>query len=213
MDKNSTTSQIFTATSAGSLTAVAAVGLIAHFGSKALLPKNAKWQDRFTFMWLAFDALTRLVFEGSFLYFSTFGRQVNTSFGPLAEMWKEYSRADSRWGSADETVVSLEILTVLGVAPLSFYIMRQLIKDDPARHYWIVVLSTAELYGGWMTFCPEWLTGNPHLDTSNALYLWVYLTFLNMIWVVMPLRFMYVSYGHIASSLRFAQTSARAKKH
>jgi len=52
MDKTSTTSQIFTATSAGSLTAIAAVGLIAHFGSKALLPKNAKWQDRFTFMWL-----------------------------------------------------------------------------------------------------------------------------------------------------------------
>ncbi len=26
-----------------------------------------------------------------------------------------------------------------------------------------------------MTFCPEWLTGSPSLDTSNALYLWVYL--------------------------------------
>ena len=26
-----------------------------------------------------------------------------------------------------------------------------------------------------MTFCPEWLMGNPNLDTSNALYLWVYL--------------------------------------
>jgi hypothetical protein len=26
-----------------------------------------------------------------------------------------------------------------------------------------------------MTFCPEWLTGSPNLDTSNPLYLWVYL--------------------------------------
>ena len=26
-----------------------------------------------------------------------------------------------------------------------------------------------------MTFCPEWLTGSPNLNTSNALYLWVYL--------------------------------------
>lgn len=26
-----------------------------------------------------------------------------------------------------------------------------------------------------MTFCPEWLTGNPNLDTSNPLYFWVYL--------------------------------------
>jgi hypothetical protein len=92
-------------------------------------------------------------------------------------------------------VVSLEILTVLGVGPLCCYILKQLLKDDPARHYWIIVLSTAEVYGGcvplasgtfdlftsllslfrWMTFCPEWLTGSPNLNTSNALYLWVYL--------------------------------------
>ena len=73
------------------------------------------------------------------------------------------------------------------------YILKQLANDDPARHYWLIVLSTAELYGGfvsieckwrhfylfifysWMTFCPEWLTGSPNLNTSNALYLWVYL--------------------------------------
>jgi len=63
---------------------------------------------------------------------------------------KEYARADFRWGFADETVVSLEILTVLGAGPLCCYILKQLAKDDPARHYWIVVLSTAELYGGYV---------------------------------------------------------------
>lgn len=26
-----------------------------------------------------------------------------------------------------------------------------------------------------MTFCPEWLTGSPNLNTTNFLYLWVYL--------------------------------------
>jgi hypothetical protein len=26
-----------------------------------------------------------------------------------------------------------------------------------------------------MTFCPEWITGSPNLNTSNVLYLWVYL--------------------------------------
>lgn len=61
---------------------------------------------------------------------------------------KEYARADYRWGFSDETVVSLEILTVLGAGPLCCYILRQLVRGDPARHYWIVVLSTAELYGG-----------------------------------------------------------------
>ena len=95
-----------------------------------------------------------------------FGRTVNGSEGVLAEMCtyiplpftpqlfrnvcvgKEYASADLRWGLSDSTVVSLELLTVFGAAPLCFYILRQLLEGDPARHYWIVVLCTAELYGG-----------------------------------------------------------------
>ena len=34
----------------------------------------------------AFDPLIHFIFEGSFLYLSTFGREVNTSVGPFAEM-------------------------------------------------------------------------------------------------------------------------------
>lgn len=45
-------------------------------------------------------------------------------------------------------VVSLEILTVLGAGPMAAYIAYLLIKNDPVRHYWIVIISTAELYGG-----------------------------------------------------------------
>ncbi|EPQ54572.1 Emopamil-binding protein [Gloeophyllum trabeum ATCC 11539] len=204
--------EFFTATSACSLAGVATIALIANFGAKILLPRSVRWQDKATFIWLAFDALIHFSFEGSFLYLSTFGRQVNTSVGPFAEMWKEYARADFRWGFSDPTVVSLEILTVLGAGPLCCWIIYQVVRDDPARHYWIVVLSTAELYGGWMTFCPEWLTGSPNLDTSNPLYFYVYLIFMNIIWVFVPLWLMVDSYGHIAKSLRLAQARTRSKK-
>lgn len=126
-------------------------------------------------------------------------------------MWKEYSAADFRWGVADPTVVSLEILTVLGAGPMCLYIAYQMIKRDPARHYWIIVLSTAELYGGWMTFCPDWLIGSPNLNTSNWLHLWVYLVFMNVIWVIIPLILMVDSYGFIASTLRGAQKKTKSK--
>lgn len=43
---------IFTETSAYSLAFVTAVGITAHVAAKALLPKNARWQDRVTFVWL-----------------------------------------------------------------------------------------------------------------------------------------------------------------
>ncbi|OJT14678.1 Emopamil-binding protein-like [Trametes pubescens] len=208
----STSPPIFTATSAYSLAFVSAVGVAAYVASKSLLPKNASWQDRVTFIWLAFDGIIHFTLEGSFLYYSMFGKQVITSSGPMAQMWKEYALADSRWGTADPTVVSLEILTVFGVGTMCFYVLKQLVQRDPTRHYWIIVLSTSEIYGGWMTFCPEWLTGSPSLDTSNALYLWVYLVFMNIIWVFVPAWLMYDSYGHIAKSLRLAQAATKTKK-
>ncbi|KAK0187939.1 Emopamil-binding protein [Armillaria mellea] len=203
-------SDLFTTTSLFSLAGVAGIALTAYTGAKTLLPQNATSKDRFIFVWLAFDALIHFLYEGSFLYYSTFGRQVNLSEGPLAEMWKEYAKADFRWGFSEPTVVSLEILTVLGAGPLCCYILKQLVSSDPARHYWIVVLSTAELYGGWMTFCPEWLTGSPNLNTSNVLHLWVYLVFMNLIWVFIPIWLMIDSYSHIAKAMR-AQVPIKTK--
>nr|KAG5701448.1 hypothetical protein BaRGS_032780 [Batillaria attramentaria] len=50
---------------------------------------------------------------------------------------------------------------------------------------------------GWMTFCPEWLTGSKSLVTNNILYLWVYLFFFNMLWVVIPLALMWHSWVDI----------------
>ncbi|EKM79091.1 hypothetical protein AGABI1DRAFT_84990 [Agaricus bisporus var. burnettii JB137-S8] len=196
--------QVFTTTSLYALLGVSAIAGIAKLASDTLLPKDASKTDRWTFVWLIFDGLIHFSYEGSWLYFSTFGRQVNTSAGPLAAMWREYSAADFRWGVADPNIVSLEILTVLGAGPLCLYIAYQIMKNDPARHYWIIVMSTAELYGGFMTFCPDWLIGSPNLNTSNWLHLWVYLIFMNTIWVVIPLILMVDSYGHVASALRGA---------
>lgn len=56
-----------------------------------------------------------------------------------------------------------------------------------------------------MTFAPEWLSGNPNLDTSNFMYLWVYLVFFNMLWVWFPLWILYEAYNNI--NLAFAVAS------
>ena len=43
---------VFTATSAYSLAGVAGIAIIARIAAGALLPRNAPWQDRVTFIWL-----------------------------------------------------------------------------------------------------------------------------------------------------------------
>lgn len=152
------------------------------------------------FTWLVFDSICHLTLEGSFLYLSVLGRTVNKSTGFFAYLWQDYAKADARWGWADETVVALEILTVLGAGPLAGYCAYLLSRNKFSYHYWVVVLSTAELYGGFMTFAPQWLTGSKHLDTSNWMLLWVYLFFMNMVWVVIPLYLLYDSFRAITSS-------------
>jgi hypothetical protein len=43
---------VFTATSAYSLAGVAGIAIIATTAARKLLPRNAPWQDRVTFIWL-----------------------------------------------------------------------------------------------------------------------------------------------------------------
>ncbi|KAF2875093.1 Emopamil-binding protein [Massariosphaeria phaeospora] len=129
--------------------------------------------------------------------------------GPFSRLWQEYAKADKRWGGTDLTVVSLEILTVAVAAPLALWVCELLRREERKgvlkRWFWMVVLATAELYGGFMTFAPEWLTGSPNLDTSNWMYLWLYLVFFNGLWVVFPLWILYEAYAAMSSAMSQAE--------
>lgn len=65
---------------------------------------------------------------------------------------------------------------------------------------------------GWMTFCPEWLTGSPSLDTSSLLYLWCYLVFFNGLWVVIPFLLLWHSWKEIEVMHTSVSTTTRKKK-
>ncbi|XP_064393875.1 emopamil-binding protein-like [Halichondria panicea] len=154
--------------------------------------------DKLVVIWCVYDAITHFFLEGSFLYFSLTGT-VNSAQGLVAQIWQEYAKADFRWGVSDPNIVSLEILTVFFNGALCLLLVYAIFNNKAYRHYVQVVLQVCELYGGWMTFCPEWVTGSPNLDTTNWLYLWVYLVFFNGIWVVIPLLLLYQSYCAIVS--------------
>ncbi|OJD36169.1 emopamil-binding protein [Diplodia corticola] len=130
--------------------------------------------------------------------------------GPFSRLWQEYAKADRRWGGADLTVVSIELLTVFLAGPLALWCAEQVRRGEwyagrqgmeGRKWFWMVVLATGELYGGFMTFAPEWLSGSPNLDTSNFMFKWVYLFFFNTLWVWLPLWIMYEAYKGITSSL------------
>jgi hypothetical protein len=128
------------------------------------------------------------------LYGSAYGTN------PLSALWREYAKADARWGGSDLTVISLELLTVLIGAPLAAWICYCIVKGRKDAWFWMILLATGELYGGFMTFAPEWLSGSPNLDTSNWMYTWLYLTFFNLLWVGIPLWILYEGYANLVGT-------------
>ncbi|KAN0102610.1 Emopamil-binding protein [Hyaloscypha variabilis] len=209
-----------------SLSAVLLILLTSYNLSLFTLSSSTPTRLRILFIWHFFDFLIHTIFEGSFLYncffvsvpfnpanpysdlFNNFlgtGRLYGSAFAGEdnvgSKLWMVYAKADRRWAGADLTVVSLELLTVLGAGPLALYICSGIAKKNPMVGFWMIVLATGELYGGFMTFCPEWLTGNPNLDASNFMFKWVYLVFFNMLWVVLPLFALHVAFVDIKNAM------------
>ena len=129
----------------------------------------------------------------------------------MARLWQEYAKADARWGGADVTVISLELLTVFLAGPCATYcayLIQQLHKLPSAKRgrmsarLWFLatMLSTGELYGGFMTFAPEWLSGSACLETSDPIFLWGYLVFANIIWVFVPIWVLWVASAEVRSA-------------
>uniref|UniRef100_A0A672PLJ4 EBP like n=1 Tax=Sinocyclocheilus grahami TaxID=75366 RepID=A0A672PLJ4_SINGR len=138
--------------------------------------------DRWVLVWLFYDAMVHFTLVSAKVYKSTWWNKTICQFC----VRKEYGKADERWLYSDPTIVSLELLTVVLDGTLALLLVYAIIKDKHYRHFVQITLCVCELYGGWMTFCPDWLIGSPNLNTSNWLYLWVYLVFFNGIWVVVP---------------------------
>ncbi|KAK0638667.1 Emopamil-binding protein [Cercophora newfieldiana] len=222
---------LFDATTLVSLTAVVVILGAAYTLSRATLASNTPGPLRALFIWHAFDALIHFVLEGSFLYHCFFsvadagsahypdpenylgakgvvhGAQAGGE-NPFARLWMVYARADRRWGG----VVSLELLTVFVVGPMACLVCYDIAKKNPRANVLMIMLATAELYGGFMTFCPEWLTGNINLDSSNFMYLWVYLVFFNMLWVFIPFYAIYIASTDILDAFKVRSVFLERKK-
>ncbi|KAF2718044.1 Emopamil-binding protein [Polychaeton citri CBS 116435] len=231
--------EIFSLTTVLSLLSTVAILLAAYLASRTFLPNAATSKTRFLFIWHAFDALIHFILEGSFLYNCFFeytsspashpvsaylppniyflGRTdriygAEHGHSPFSALWREYAKADARWGGSDVTIISLELLTVFVAGPLAAYICSCLRTGQEGKAwFWMIVVATGELYGGFMTFVPEWLTGSPNLDTSNWMYKWLYLFFFNTLWVWIPFWILWEGYGSVVRGVQ-ARATVELKK-
>ncbi|KAF6016603.1 EBPL [Bugula neritina] len=166
-----------------------------------------------TILWLVYDTVTHITLEGPFVYISLTGGVENSTHW-LSYVWKEYGKADARWLVAEPNIVAMELLTCSFDSVLCVVLMHAILTNKPWRHFVQITLCVCELYGGYMTFAPEWVVGSPNLVTSNPVYLWVYLIFFNGLWVVIPLILLYQSWCDcLKSTATPSKSKASPKKH
>ena len=154
--------------------------------------KPIQFHEQLVLAWYAIDAMTHLTIELAYVVLALTGTAEKTdSF--MGWLWREYSRADARWAVRDANVISLEILTVF-IGILCLFQIKGVLCRKAWRHPLQMIICTAELYGGWMTFCPEWVDGSPNLNGQDPTLFWIYLVFMNGLWVVVPALLLYDSF-------------------
>ncbi|XP_039575717.1 OTU domain-containing protein 5-like, partial [Passer montanus] len=88
--------------------------------------------------WFLLCAGIHGVLEG---YFSLRHRELPADTGLLADVWKEYAKADSRYMTSDDFTVAMETVTAWAWGPLSFLTFLALLRQHPARHVLQLVVS------------------------------------------------------------------------
>ncbi|KAK4532903.1 hypothetical protein CCYA_CCYA14G3760 [Cyanidiococcus yangmingshanensis] len=168
--------------------------------------------EKAVIVWYVLDALTHLGLELPWLIL-TLTVTVERSNHFMALPWKEYAKADPRWGRLHDCTTALEVPTALMWGPLALVLAYGTYRRRPWRHFWQVICATGEIYGNWMTFGPEWLTGSRELNPLNSwVHKWVYLFFANVLWIVIPLILLIESYGVLMDACDRSKSHRRTDK-
>ncbi|KAG5521604.1 hypothetical protein RHGRI_033984 [Rhododendron griersonianum] len=150
-------------------------------GDRGRLPKLQKI-DRLLMCWWLFTGLTHMVLEGYFVFSPEFYKEKTPNY--LAEVWKEYSKGDSRYAARESGVVAIEGITAVLEGPASLLAVYAIATKQPYSYILQVVISLGQLYGTAVYFITSLLDGDNFAASMD--YYYAYYIFANGWWVVIP---------------------------
>ncbi|KDP37445.1 hypothetical protein JCGZ_08286 [Jatropha curcas] len=145
------------------------------------LSKTAKI-DRILMCWWAFTGLTHVILEGYFAFSPEFYKEKTPFY--LAEVWKEYSKGDSRYAARDAGIVSVEGLTAVLEGPASLLAVYAIATKKSYSYILQFAISLGQLYGTAVYFITAFLEGDNF--AASPYYYYAYYIAANASWVVIP---------------------------
>ncbi|CAH1266272.1 EBP [Branchiostoma lanceolatum] len=184
--------------------------------------------QRLTVCWFVLCGCIHLILEG---WFSVFHNSIAGDQSFLSQLWKEYSKADSRYVSADafalrgETAadkkkevkadtftVVMETVTAWLEGPGCLLIAMGYVNNNPNRYVLQLLVSTGQLYGTVLYIGNEVKDGFVHGLLWDPLYFWFYFVVINSPWVIFPTLLMVQSCGRMIQAQAQMDKAAKGKK-
>ncbi|KAK2851434.1 hypothetical protein Q5P01_007710 [Channa striata] len=139
---------------------------------------------RLAVCWFAVCGFIHGIIEG---WFSLYYDIIPGDQSFLSQLWKEYSKGDSRYVIADNFTVCMETVTAWLWGPFSFWAVFAFLTNKPYRFVLQLIISLGQLYGAVLYFFTEHRDGYAHSEFGHPVYFWFYFVFMNVLWIVIPL--------------------------
>lgn len=136
--------------------------------------------ERLLMCWWAYTGLTHIILEGYFAFVPDFYKK--TSY--LDELWKEYSKGDSRYAGRDAAIVTVEGITSVIEGPLCLLAAYAIGTRKPYNYTLQLAISFGQLYGCLVYFITAFLLGDNF--AASPFYYWAYYILANSFWIVIP---------------------------
>ncbi|CAH6785744.1 3-beta-hydroxysteroid-Delta(8),Delta(7)-isomerase [Phodopus roborovskii] len=179
--------------------------------SRASVVPLGIWR-RLALCWFAVCTFIHLVIEG---WFSLYHDILLEDQAFLSQLWKEYSKGDSRYILNDGFIVSMETITAFLWGPLSLWVVIAFLRQKPFRFILQLVVSVGQIYGDVLYFLTEHRDGFQHGELGHPLHFWFYFVVMNGIWLVVPAILVLDSIKHLtyAQSMLDSKVMKTKSKH
>ncbi|KAL2522378.1 putative 3-beta-hydroxysteroid-Delta(8) [Forsythia ovata] len=160
-------------------------------------PKTSKI-DRWLMCWWIFTGLTHIILEGYFVFSPEFYKEKTHFY--LAEVWKEYSKGDSRYAGRDSCVVTVEGITSVLEGPACLLAVFAIATKKPYRYTLQLAISLGQLYGTFVYFITSYLEGDNF--AASMYYYYAYYITANAFWIVIPTIIIIYCWKKISAALQ-----------
>lgn len=161
--------------------------------------------DRVLMCWWAFTGLTHIILEGYFVFSPEFYKDNTDNY--LAEVWKEYSKGDSRYAARDAAIVAVEGITAVLEGPASLLVVYAIARGKSCRYILQFAITLGQLYGVVVYYVTAILDGDKF--SASTFYYYAYYIGANFPWIVIPSLISIRCWRKICAAI---QTQGQTKK-